>query len=403
MTPFAVDIYHSHWIEDGTCGAACAQMLIRALKKATQQAVLYCDQCHTPGVTGWRTTPEGLSATLIAEDTKHPASRYEIGTFASPEILTRHLCWLVSKTPPQAPAVLVHGKSHWVVVNGCKISHPPSSSSDMSYDIESLSIKDPGVPKAAGSTALQMHQDVTITDWLTTYIDAPVSGAESELPEYGDKWVAIGEAIPRNDMHTTLSSTPIAVASPQAGTISGDEAAELAYAALDRVSYVEGVTWCDMIGDRELGVAAALRWQDPRFPGDATYFVPFETAAFANGCPEFPAIVQIGENGDYRGLVTVPEGGLYLGDVPYMLEPDALYARFADRPFINQLTGERLFLGEANNDWPTELSWTPSNVSVSPFLPYYIVEFQGGNGPVTVYLRLDGRYYFELDDTIAGW
>src|SRR6478609_10382407 len=118
MFPKLLDIPHAEWIEEGTCGAACAQMVLRApdVHKETQQAVIYCDQCHLPK-SACRTGPNGLSATLIE---KNPANEthYQVVTAGSEDTVSRHMCWMMAETG-RAPIAMVNAGSHWVVVSGC--------------------------------------------------------------------------------------------------------------------------------------------------------------------------------------------------------------------------------------------------------------------------------------------
>ena len=133
---------------DYYCGAANAQMILDSIGAGyLDQDDLYTD-CHTHTVAdppgSWFCGPDGLAWTLNAHRDGH-ALYFLVDAFSTEDVISRKIVWTIHHYKV-APAALVQGGNHWVVVAGYGASSAPGSSGDNSYTINEFVIDNPWPP-----------------------------------------------------------------------------------------------------------------------------------------------------------------------------------------------------------------------------------------------------------------
>ena len=140
---------------DYYCGAANAQMILDSIGAGLfDQNTLYTE-CHShstsdpPG--SWYCGPDGLAWTLNQHRDGH-ALYFLVDAFSTEDAISRKIVWTIHHYQV-APAALVQGGNHWVVVAGYGASKAPAASSDTSYTINEFVINNPWPPTPSPTPA----------------------------------------------------------------------------------------------------------------------------------------------------------------------------------------------------------------------------------------------------------
>jgi hypothetical protein len=142
-----LDVAYHQQDTDSYCGAACAQMVLRALgQPLLAQANLFTDnQAHTVEGAAWLTAPDGLCWTL---NNRQAAKRFTLDSTDTEEPISRTICWSIHHYQC-APVALVYNGNHWLVVRGYSATAAPSSAFDTAYTIQSFDLNNPFPPVPA--------------------------------------------------------------------------------------------------------------------------------------------------------------------------------------------------------------------------------------------------------------
>ena len=295
-----IPVMHVEQVNERYCGPAATQMVLAANGLAIEtQSALFERWCHGQGDIGWASSPLGISRTL-ARRLPERATGYQIATTETEEALSRKLCWALFQG--SVAVVLVNRIDHWIVVNGCGVSAPPTSARDDSYTIDHFLLHDPAVRRSEGSQDRQLLQVIPYAEWRRSYLRYPVSPALVSNPVYQSKYIAITDAEPGGDFdQPDLDEKP-------GETRTSTQAVLDALAALQTDASLQSEPW------KSLGASLVARqpvWTlGPLGDGNGVYHVPFCRKSDVGSADASPVIVRIGEtSGGPRGTILVPSAG----------------------------------------------------------------------------------------------
>ena len=199
-----LDVPYHQQDTDVYCGAACAQMVLRALGlPLLNQVGLYNDNhTHTVEAAAWESPPDGFCWTM---NNRQAQKHFTLDCTDTEDPISRTICWTIHRYQC-APFALVYGGNHWVVVRGYTASAAPVASYDTSYAISSFDLNNPWPPVPAppgppphtdgdvcGSGGVRGIADtnVSYSTWQADYLTANTFGSK-----WLGKYVAICDPDP---------------------------------------------------------------------------------------------------------------------------------------------------------------------------------------------------------------
>jgi len=142
-----LDVPYHQQDTDFYCGAACAQMVLRAIgQPLLPQADLYNDNHnHTVEASAWSSPPDGLCWTL---NNRQSSKHFTLDSTDTEDPITRTICWAIHHYQC-APVALVFDGNHWAVVRGYTASAAPATAFDNTYTVFSFDLNNPWPPVPA--------------------------------------------------------------------------------------------------------------------------------------------------------------------------------------------------------------------------------------------------------------
>ena len=372
----------------GLCGAACAQMILNAHAKiglgpadqdliwaAIKQNTIrpkpnpsgtiftgcaftnqVCEKCSGESFC-WCTFPAALAATI----SQYVPGTYSLAAAGTEAALTGRV--VASLDAGVAPAVLVYGRRHWVVVYG----YLPAPTGDPSY----LYLHNPEwlAPKNA----------TPIADWYATYlrtIDCGNYMNESVMVgSSGVKPVELEEPRLMEPVDLTIMSPVdvMNVAQQQAARLVGNTDWVGYWTAAFRAAVPRQILLVDRLGDR----------------ARSYYIVDFQDDGRSSGRMIFNALS--GEPGDVSGVAVTGTA------LPTLLESGDI-VRYAAWKKFTFSDGRTIEIDPARASVAANLVWKPCDQSRTRFLAFYRITQDAD----TVYVRTDGETFAELTENSAG-
>ena len=382
------------------CGAACAQMVLRALgQPLLSQDDLYNDNHnHSVEPGAWSTPPDGLCWTM---NNRQVQKHFTLDSTDTEEPISRTMCWAISHYQC-APIALVYAGNHWVVVRGCTVSATPASAFDTSYTITGFDINNPWPPVPAppgppphadgdvcGSGGNRGIADINVSydAWKRDYLTANVFGAV-----WLGRFVAVCDPDRPGMPGSPEPSPPLERKRRfdgqrllEGGLVRDDLRGNLTDAGL-----LSHPLWSKVFED--VVTAEPLLVQRLDRPGDPYWIVP---TVDRSGMPR--AAVSVDAHfGDYQQAMAVrnPDASLFgFADSGRAVE------HVVDRRF--EVTGAAGTVLARRQDLTVhpDLVWRPCRESLSPFYPFRMISL----GAHVLYVRaFDGAVFTTLTNDLGG-
>jgi hypothetical protein len=314
-----------------------------------------CEACNHQRFC-WCTFPSALSDTL----TQHlGAGPYDVVTEASELDITARVVGSINANI--APAVLVYGRKHWVVVYGYMPASAGTGVTIGGTPISHIMLHNPEwkAPKNA----------VTIRHWFAAYLRTIDCGS------FKGQWVMVGKPkqnSPVPNVHFIQPVNPPVMAPTRATDLARLEAVRLT-SGVDEFSD----SWRPAFAASQAGQTLLVReYQNPA--GDY-YIVDFEQSGRSTGRMILNA--QDGSIGELTGTDPSAES------IPVLLPPGEV---------LRLVSGKNVKADNATVE--PDLVWKPCDQSKSRFLAFYVVR----QGADVVYVRTDGATFAELTERGAG-
>ncbi len=399
-----LDVAYHQQDTDFYCGAACAQMVLRAIGlPLLAQADLYNDNHnHTVEGAAWSTPPDGLCWTL---NNRQAAKRFTLDSTDSEEPISRTICWAIHRYQC-APIALIFAGNHWGVVRGYTASAAPGSAFDTSYTISSFDLNNPWPPVPAapgppphadgdvcgsGGTRGVADINVAYSTWQSDYMTANAFGAQ-----WLGRYVAVCDPDPPGTPDPP-GPPPLPTRSPaprnrfdgqrllESSTVREDLAANLKDAGL-----LSHPVWSSVFAQVRTGEPLLVQRLDR--PDNHYWIVP-----------------TLDAQGNLRAAVGVDaRSGNYQQTMDVRSSDASLFA-FADPEKATQhVLGRHLELpGNAGSlllqsqglSVQPSLVWRPCRESLSPFYPFRVLS----QGTQRLYVRIfDGAVFTTLTNDRGG-
>ena len=385
---------------DYYCGAACAQMILNECGVGLlDQDPLYNDNhSHSVIDTGvnWATAPDGLQWTL----NNHQSGRYfALDALATEDALSRMLAWTIHFWKI-APAALVYGWQHWIVVRGYTASAAPANSVDNSYSIDSFDVNNPWPPVPgfynAAAKPPPLHsagdhcgtggargvsdENISYATWQSTYMTGVPGG------HWAGKFVAVCDPDP-----PPPSPRVRRIVRPLGQQIlAAPDAIRHAMTALQSTGLAQRASWAAVLGRTNAAEPVLVQRLDRR--DEYYYVVPMGADPHSMQV----AVSIDAMSGRYRQSVLI-QGATptpTLTRIDPVLEAQKLsgvrVALDKDRGFIT-------LRPHGISVHPTWV-WKPCRESFSPYYPFQLITV----GASHLYKRSDGHIFTALHDTDAG-
>ncbi|MGA9596761.1 MAG: hypothetical protein WBV06_11425 [Acidimicrobiia bacterium] len=388
---------------DYYCGAACAQMILDSIGAGLlDQDDLYTDNHnHSTIESAWYTAPDGLQWTL---NDRRPAGFGGWFVTYSPsteDTISRKLVWTIHHYQV-APAALVFGWDHWIVIRGFDASAAPSSSSDTGYTITAFDVNNPWPPcpswyapsapppppppphsggdgcGTGGNHGID-NQHIAYATWKSTYMTGVPSG------HWKGDFVAVCDPDPPAQRLGDQAPRPERLSGER--LLDGGEAIELAIRGLEQYGLRRREDWGRILEGTEPSQPHLVQRLD--VTDTFYYLVPMVSNDRAS------AFVSVdGRFGDYRET-----GALSRAQTVFeMLDPRRAVEMIAGRVFdLDEPLGRVRVRPDAYCLYPT-LVWKPCRESLSPFYPFHMVTIGGHR----LYIRVDGAVFTQLHPAGRG-
>jgi hypothetical protein len=386
---------------DYYCGAACAQMVLRAsgLPLLAQDGLYNDNHGHSVESGAWATPPDGLCWTM---NNRLPAKRFALDSTDAEDPLSRTICWSIHRYQC-APIALVYGGNHWLVVRGYSASAAPAGMHDVSYAIDGFDLNNPWPPvpsppgppphadgDSCGGGGNRGFADVNVSyhSWQFDYLTRNAFGAQ-----WLGRFVAVCDPDPTDEPVPSPTPPAAHVWRPRfdgrrplgADTVRADLRANLADAGL-----ASHPTWSRVFDDVRTAEPLLVERLDR---ADAPYWIV--PTVDARGRPR-AAVGIDARYGNYEQALSVRD-------------PDAALFGFADAERARErvLGGTielprgagRLALRAQDLAAHPALVWKPCRQSLSPFDPFRVFRA----GAHTLYVRAsDGAVFTELTRDLGG-
>jgi hypothetical protein len=392
-----LDVPYHQQDTDNYCGAACAQMVLRAVgQPVLSQADLYNDNHgHTVEPSAWATPPDGLCWTM---NNRQPSKHFSLDSTASEDPISRTICWAIHNYQC-APIALVFGGNHWAVVRGYTASAAPAAAFDTSYTISSFDLNNPWPPVPAapgppphtdgdvcGSGGNRGVADINVAygTWQTDYLTPNVFGTQ-----WLGKYVAVCDPDPKG---------PAGPSPPPERTTRSDgqnllEAAvirERLLGNLTRAGLLSHAVWSKVFDDLRTGDPLLVQRLDR--PDSYYWIVP--TLDRRGGLRA--AVGVDARSGDYQQTLAVrnPDASLF-----GFVEPQKVTDHVLGRRFELPRGGGPLLVQRQGLSVHSALVWQPCRESLSPFYPFFMLSV----GAHRLYVRVfDGAVFTALTNDVGG-
>lgn len=400
-----LDVPYHQQDTDFYCGAACAQMMLRAIgQPLLPQDGLYNDNhTHSLEPAAWSTPPDGICWTL---NNRQTAKHFVLDSTDSEEPISRTLCWSIHRYQCP-PVVLVYGGNHWVVVRGYSASAAPTGPHDASYAIESFDLNNPWPPVPAapgppphadgdvcgsGGSRGVADLNVSYTTWQSYYLTANGFGAQ---------WLGRFVAVCDPDPPTPPAPPP--PGSSRVSTMAERERLRAAQPVLAAAGVRNGL----MATMRNAGLLSHPVWSRIFENLNAADALLVERLDRPNS--EYWIVPAVDAGGNVRAVVGIDAR---LGDYEQAMavrNPDAPLFAFVDaarvtahvlsepsppagRPAAPRLQRDQISVHPA-------LVWRPCRESLSPFYPFRMIIA----GAQRLYVRAyDGAVFTALTNDKGG-
>jgi hypothetical protein len=383
------------------CGAANAQMILDSIGAGLfDQNTLYteCNSHSTSDPPGsWYCGPDGLAWTLNQHRDGH-ALYFLVDAYSTEDTVSRKIVWTIHHYRV-APAALVQGGNHWVVVAGYGASKAPANSADTSYTIDEFVIDNPWPPTPAPTAAQPSPpphsagdicgsggvrgvatEHVSYTGWRTNYMTPNAFGTT-----WKNQYVAVCDPEPPGERVGAV----VAIEHPLGGDAIADAstAQELALAGIRSHRLNRRKPWSGALAEATPQAPLLVQRLDAE---DAFYYV----VPFANERGVSAATMIDARYGDYFSTIAL-DGGVVMPPRP------------GSRKLRNLVTGStieledgagRLRLRPEGHAWYPTMVWKPCLESLSPFWPFYLVTV----GRRQIFVRIDGAIFGALHDLVGG-
>jgi len=376
---------------DYFCGAASAQMVLASISAGAllDQAGLYNDNhSHSTTEGGWATGPDGLTWTL---NNRQHGKYFVLDALDTEDSISRMICWTLHHYKV-APAALVFGWQHWIVVHGADISALPASSADHAFTINAFYVNNPWppVPGGPGSPPPHSttdpcgsggnhgvaHEHIAYATWRSTYMTGVPGG------HWVGKFIAVCDPSPPPVGRGAAVPYILRVPGP---LISAEVAAQKAKEGVAFYKLAQNPSWQAAFELKGGAVASPpVLVQRLDHPDSYYYIVPQGTAAVAVDA----------HTGEYLQASIHPEVTKTLSAANL----SALTKQTQDLsiPLPNQ--GGLLRLRPEIVTPHRTLVWKPCKESLSPFFPFQMLT----QGNRQVYVRVDGPVFAALHDDGRG-
>ena len=382
---------------DYYCGAACAQMVLRAMGQPLQaQSDLYNDNhSHTVEASAWSTPPDGLCWTL---NNRQAPKRFTLDCTDAEEPISRTICWAIHRYQC-APIALVFGGNHWAVVRGYTADAAPQSSFDTSYTIASFDLNNPWPPVPAhpgppphadgdvcGSGGNRGIADINVaySTWQADYLTPNT---------FGTRWLGRCVAVCDPDLpdEPKPPSPPV-----RKRRFDGHRVVDASVVRMDLADILKTAgllshpAWSKVFGDVHAGEPLLVQRLDRQ---DAYYFLVPTMDALGR----MRAAVGVDARfGDYQQTMA-------------LRDPDASLFGFADnQKAVDRVLGRqfelpgnagRLLVRAENLTVHPSLVWQPCRESLSPFYPFRMILL----GTHRLFVRIfDGSVFTALTNDQGG-
>jgi hypothetical protein len=382
---------------DYYCGAACAQMVLRAMgQPLLAQSDLYNDNHnHTVEASAWSTPPDGLCWTL---NNRQSAKRFTLDCTDSEEPISRTLCWAIHRYQC-APIALVFGGNHWAVVRGYTADAAPQSSFDTSYTIASFDLNNPWPPvpvppgppphadgDVCGSGGNRGIADINVAygTWQTDYLTPNA---------FGTRWLGRYVAVCDPDLPDEPKPSPPPERTRRfdgrrvvdASVVRSDLADILQTAGL-----LSHPLWSKVFAEVRAGEPLLVQRLDRQ---DASYFI----VPTLDASGRMRAAVGVDARfGDYQQTMALRDPGASLFG---FLDVQKAADRVLGRQFALPGNAGRLLVQAADLTVHPLLVWQPCRESLSPFYPFRMILV----GAHRLYVRIfDGSVFTSLTNDRGG-
>jgi hypothetical protein len=381
---------------DYYCGAACAQMILDSIGAGVlDQVALYNDNhSHSTIESGWYTGPDGLTWTL---NDRRPAAfnnYFVLMDLANEDQISRKIVWTIHHYGV-APAALVYGWAHWIVVHGYDVSAHPSAYNDTSYSINAFEVNNPWPPTpmpgpppphtagdvcGSGGTRGTANQHITYATWQTDYMTGVPGG------HWNGRFLAVCDPEPPPDRYG--DRRPPRERPSRDRLVTPREAVRAAESGFKDYELSERDPWRKALRESEAGDPVLVERLDR--PGTFYYIVPWERRGRWSAAAAVDA-----RFGDYLQATSIPRPGVSpLAD----LDVDSVVKRLAGELIqLPEPMGQIRLLDDLYCVYPT-LVWRPCRESLSPFYPFRMITI----GARRVYIRTDGRVFTKLTTNVRG-
>ncbi len=392
-----LDVPYHQQDTDIYCGAACAQMVLRAIgQPLLAQDDLYNDNHnHSAEPAAWATPPDGLCWTMNNRQTQ---KHFTLDSTDTEDPITRTICWAIHHYQC-APIALVFGGNHWAVVRGYTASAAPTASYDTSYAISSFDLNNPWPPVPAppgppphtdgdvcgsGGTRGVADINVSYSTWQTDYLTPNGYGAQ-----WLGKYVAVCDPDPPG---TPAPPSPPGQGRPTDGQplLEAARVKEQLLGSVKEAGLLLHPVWSKLFDGARAGEPILVQRLDRL---DSYYWIVPTLDALGAICA---AVGVDAHSGGYQQTMAMPDPGASIfGFAEARKVMDHVLGRRFDLP----AGAGSLFVRPQGLSMHSALVWRPCRESLSPFYPFRMLLL----GAHRLYVRVfDGAVFTKLSNDRGG-
>jgi hypothetical protein len=395
-----LDVPYHQQDTDFYCGAACVQMVLRAIgQPLLSQDDLYNDNHnHTVEASAWSTPPDGLCWTL---NHRQASKHFTLDSTDTEDPISRTVCWSIHHYQC-APVALVYGGNHWAVVRGYTASAAPGTAFDTSYAISSFDLNNPWPPvpvppgppphtdgDVCGSGGNRGVADINVSysTWQTDYMTPNTFGAQ-----WLGRYVAVCDPDPPGSPGSPgPPSSPEGERRPDGQRLlAAGVVREKLLDSLKSAGLLSHPVWAKVFDEVRTGEPLLVQRLDRP---DSYYFI----------------VPTLDERGKLRAAVGVDARFGNYQQTMAARNPDASLFGFADpekatqrvlgRQFDLPGNAGRLLVRPQGLSVEPALVWRPCRESLSPFYPFRMISL----GAHRLYVRVfDGAVFTRLTNDMGG-
>ncbi|WP_127132750.1 hypothetical protein [Pseudoflavitalea rhizosphaerae] len=373
------------------CGAACAQMVLHQLGSGhLLQDDLYNDNhSYSTAESGWASGPDGLEWTM---NDRAPSQGFNLHEALSGDEISTTIAWSLQNSNTGAIA-LVYGWQHWITVIGYEADRQLNNSEDTAANISGFYINNPW-PPTPGGNGIPPHsssdgcgtggrfgianEHISYATWLKDYMTGVPSG------HWNGMFLAVCAMSAGGADKGKGKEKMQHVASNPSGIIDELTAMNIAEKSLFQLKglNVKGAGIMQVTQAKPKLVRRLDR------ENDFYYLVPM-------GMPG---------SGNVQTIISVDaRQAEYKQSIDAGFTNSLLFRSFHDTELKDLLSAKSSTLdyllkeNQAVQEEP-EMVWMPCLESFSPYWPFQLVKV----GERTVYVRVDGEVFLELNTSLRG-